>query len=386
MEQRSGNPTAPWERLDSASRSDRTSAPAVRDRIGSSELHRTVEDSDYKVVSHRRRFPRKCQKTMHTIPALGIDIAKDTFAAALWIAGRYLKKEFRNNPSGFRALCRWLQQHFAGSVRVGLESTSTYAEALAEWMHGKGHMVYLLNPERTAYYARCLGQRNKTDPADAVTIAQFVAAHSDLTVWQPLPPEQKDLRSLTRVRQQLVETRVALENQLKTATGPGHHYLAQTVAKLKADLKQLDRAIAAHIKKHPRLAELARRLMTTPGVGVVLASVSVAELPPITAQTDPRAICSWVGLTPRRRQSGKTELPTRISRHGNAYLRQALFMPALVAKRWNPVLKTFAQRLKENGKSSTAILGAVAHKLLRILVGLLRSNTDFDPNWSPQKI
>lgn len=323
---------------------------------------------------------------MHTIPALGIDLAKDTFAAALWIAGRYLKKEFRNNPVGFRQLCRWLQQHFADSVRIGLESTNTYAEALAEWMHAKGHTVYLLNPERTACYARCLGQRNKTDPADAVTIAQFVATHADLTVWQPLPLEQKELRSLTRVRQQLVATLVQLKSQLKTADGPGRQYLAQAVQQLTDELKQLGRAITAHLKAHPALAEQVRRLMTTKGVGLTLASVVIAELPPITPQTDPRAICSWVGLTPRRRQSGRIELPARISRQGNAYLRQALFMPALVAKRWNPILRTFAERLKQNGKSTNAILGAVAHKLLRILVGILRSKTDFNPNWAPQKI
>jgi transposase len=61
-------------------------------------------------------------------------------------------------------------------------------------------------------------------------------------------------------------------------------------------------------------------------------------------------------------------------------------MPALVAKRWNPCLAAFAARLKAKGKSTPAILGAISHKMLRILVGMLRSNSNFDPNWSPQKI
>jgi transposase len=155
---------------------------------------------------------------------------------------------------------------------------------------------------------------------------------------------------------------------------------------LAKELVQLGRRIAAHLRAFPALGDKVRRLMTVKGVGLVTAATAIAELPAITADTDTRAICSWVGLTPRRRQSGRTELPTRLSRHGNAYLRDALFMPALVAKRWNPLLRDFAQRLSDRGKSPNAILGAVSHKLLRILVGLLRSNRDFDPHWSTEKI
>lgn len=121
------------------------------------------------------------------------------------------------------------------------------------------------------------------------------------------------------------------------------------------------------------------------GVGLLTAATLLAELPPITPDSDPRALCSWAGLTPRRRQSGSVERPARLGRAGNTYLRQALYMPALVAKRWNPALRDFASRLKASGKSTPAILGAVSHKMLRILLGMLRSNSDFNPNYSPQK-
>jgi transposase len=324
---------------------------------------------------------------MRPIPSLGVDIAQPKFVAALWFeARRFLKQEFANSPAGFRRLERWLRQHFVGPLRLGIESTNVYGEALAEWMHRKGHTVYLLNPERTACYARCRGQRNKTDPADAVTIAAFVATHADLTRWHPLPAEQKDLRSLTRARHQLVALHTQLRNQLKTASGLGRTHLAAAAQALADELINLGRQIAAHLRAFASLGEQVRRLMTVKGIGLITAATAIAELPTITADTDTRAICSWVGLTPRRRQSGRTELPTRLSRHGNAYLRDALFMPALVAKRWNPLLRDFAQRLRDRGKSPNAILGAVAHKLLRILVGLLRSNRDFDPNWSTPKI
>ena len=323
---------------------------------------------------------------MKPVPTLGADMALRTFTAALYFdARRFLKKEFINTPAGFRGLLRWLRQHFVGGLRVGIESTNVYGEALAEALHAAGCQVYLLNPQQVTCYARCRGQRNKTDPADAVTIAAFVAAHDHLTLWQPLSPEQKSLRSLTRTRFQLVQSVGVLANQLRTASGPGRAHLQAAHGALCQQLRQIQRDIAAFIRTLPQLYEAVQRLMTCKGVALVTAATVIAELPPITPDTDPRTICTWAGLTPRRRQSGTTELPAHIGRAGNTYLRHALYMPALVAKRWNPCLAAFAARLKANGKSTPAILGAISHKMLRILVGMLRSKTDFDPNWSPQK-
>jgi transposase len=318
-------------------------------------------------------------------PALGIDIAQLSFVAALWLEQRSLgQRQFENHAGGFRKLRRWLQSHGVASVTVGLESTNTYAEALAHWLHAAGHRVYLLNPERTACYARCRGQRNKTDPVDAVTIAAFVAEHAG-TPWQPPSPEQKTLRSLTRTRAQLVEYRKKLGNQLKTADPLAQTHLKTVLQAVNRQLLALARDLAQHLRAHPVLGEQVRRLRTVKGVGLITAAITLAELPPITPQSDPRALCAWAGLTPRRHQSGKTERPAHLSRKGNVHLRQALFMPALVAKKHNPLLRDLALRLAAKGKRPGAILGAIAHKLLRILVGLLRSNSDFDPNWSFKK-
>jgi transposase len=347
-----------------------------------------ADDSDYKVASYRRRFPRS-EKKKHPpmkTPTLGIDMAKLTFTAALWFdRQRFIKANFDNHSGGFRKLRTWCKTHGAGGeLRVGVESTSTYAEALVEWLHAKGYAVFLLNPERVAHYARACGQRNHTDPADAVTIATFIA-HHEATRWQPPPQEQKDLRSLTRARAQIVACAKSLALQLQTAGGPARTHLQTLLTAARRELAAIGRAIAAHLKKHAALGEKVRRLRTLKGVGLVTAATAVAELPPITPDTDVRAIAAWCGLTPRRWQSGPREWATRLSRKGNAYLRQALYMPALVARRHNPLLRAFAQRLEKKGKTSGEILGAISHKMLRILVGLLRTDTDFDPNWSFQK-
>ena len=320
-------------------------------------------------------------------PTLGLDLAKLSFDAALrFDRQRCLKAHFDNTAMGFRRLHAWLKTHCAGTaLRVAVESTSTYAEALVEWLHAKGYTVFLLNPERVAHYARACGQRNQTDSSDAVILAAFIAQH-EATPWQPPPPEQKDLRSLTRARAQVVATVTALKLQLQTASGPARPHLQALLQAAQRTLAALGRAITLQLKAHPTLGAQARRLMTLKGIGLITAAILVAELPPITATTDPRAIAAWAGVTPRRCQSGPREWTTRLSRKGNAYLRQALYMPALVAKRHNPLFHSFAQRLAHNGKSHGAILGALSHKMLRIAVGLLRSNQDFDPSWLPNKI
>ncbi len=318
---------------------------------------------------------------MKTIP-LGIDLAKATFEAALLLDPLHaLKAQFANSPAGFRRLARWLRTHGVRRVRLAVEATNTYAEALLEWAYNEGHEVFLLNPEQVAHYARSLGRRNKTDRVDAATIAMFIASH-ELTPWQPAPPEQKTLRSLTRARWQLVQLRNQLSNQLRTAAAAGATYLRATWQSVQTQLKAIERAIKVHVRQHAHLTEAVNRLRTIKGIGLITAATLIAELPPITPQTDPRTIAAWAGLTPCRRQSGNSEWPTRLSRKGNAYVRNALYMPALVAKRWNPLFKDFGQRLLDKGKTHGAVIGAVAHKMLRIVVALLRSNADFDPAWS----
>lgn len=320
---------------------------------------------------------------MHSI-TLGIDIACRTFAVALLLERNIAKAEFENNSLGFRKLRTWMKRHGTGHVRAGLESTSIYGDALADWLHKEGHQVFMLNPERTAHFARSLGQRNKTDPADAVMIARYVA-QNECTLWQPPVPEQRTLRSLTRTRHQLVDCATELSHQLRTADATARPHLQAALEAVRKQLKIIAREIKQHLKVHPQLGEQVRRLMTMKGVGLVTAAITVAELPPITETTDPRAICGWAGMTPRRWQSGQMEGRTRISRKGNAYIRHAFYLPALVAKRRNPLFAAYAQSLAQRGKSHGAILGAVAHKMLRTLVGMLRTKTDFNPNWSYEK-
>lgn len=318
---------------------------------------------------------------MNQPPVLGIDLAQRSFVAVLrYDSSRRFQAEFFNSAAGFRKLEVWLRQHLAIALRVGLESTNTYAEALAEFLHTKGHQVFLLNPEQTAAFARSQGLRNKTDPVDAASIAAFIAQYEG-SPWRPTSPQHKQLRDLTRARAQLLEHSKQLKNQAATVAAIAAKHLQAAIRALERQLLAILREIRALLRAHPELGRAVAHLESVKGVGFITAAITVAELPPIQKDTDPRALCAWVGLTPHRHQSGRREW-TCLSRRGNAHLRNALFMPALVAKRFNPLLRDFAQRLLARGKSQGAVLGAVSHKLLRILIGLLRHDSDFDPSFS----
>ena len=318
--------------------------------------------------------------------SLGLDMAAASFAACLWFGPhRHAKAVFPNTKVGFRQLDRWLKSHGVGLLRVGIECTNTYGQAVAQWLFERGHKVYLLNPECTSNYAKVRGQRNKTDAADSVTIAAFIAKHDDLTPWTPPSPEQAALCALTRARADLVSQRLQLANQLRTAHSIAQPYLKNAWKHLGLQIAAIEKKLREHLKEHPTLSQKVQLLRSIKGIGWLTAVIAIAELPNIDQHTDARSICAWAGLTPKRWQTGKTELPARLSKRGNRHLRQALFMPALVAKKFNPLLRAFADKLRAKGKRPGAIAGAVAHKLLRIIVGLLKSNSTFDPNWSFSK-
>jgi len=141
---------------------------------------------------------------------LGIDIAKDKFDVHLrTLLGSELRLAacFPNNPKGFQVLQRWLAQKAPGStdqLHACMESTSTYGDALADFLHGRGHLVSMVNPRRTRNYADSQLTRNVNDTIDARVIADFCAAQRDrLLIWEPLSPEHRQLRALTRARQAL---------------------------------------------------------------------------------------------------------------------------------------------------------------------------------------
>lgn len=315
---------------------------------------------------------------------LGLDMAKRTFDACVRLAsGKYRHRKFDNQLAGFRALLAWLQQLQVVRVHACLEATGTYGEALAAFLHAQGHTVSVVNPKRTVHFAKSRLARAKTDKVDARLIADFCHQEQP-ALWTPPAPAYRELQALMRHRETLLETQIRERNRLEAAEHPPlvRQSLEALLTYLAESLAATEAAIRAHVKAHPELQAQKKLLLTIPGIGATTAHWLLAELGGGHGFRRAREVAAYAGVEPRIRESGQWVGTTRMSKQGNAWLRKALYYPALTALRCNPVLQAFGARLRERGKVPMAIVGAAMRKLLHIVFGVLRHEQAFDAAWT----
>ena len=314
---------------------------------------------------------------------LGLDVAKKKVHVALLIGERLRYKVIANTPDGFRDLDRWLVQQRERlaftSVRVALEPTGTYADDLAEHLYHAGHAVHLINPARVKAFATSLAIRGKTDKGDAAVLARFCQCQR-LPLFEPMAPQRKTMRALLRHLDQLEQTRRQQANRLESARE------AEVRASLKGLIEVLDERIEEVRRRVDELlgsdAELARQgvlLCSIPGLGSLTAARLLAELPAIEQFASARELAAYLGVVPRPHESGSSVRGrTPISKRGHARLRRALFFPALVAMQHNEVVRSFAGRLREQGKAPKEVAVAAVRKLAHIIYGVLKHGRPFD--------
>ena len=315
---------------------------------------------------------------------LGIDVSKRKLDVALLMNEQVCYQIFDNTPSGYKGLLKWLTQQRAGCVHVCLEATGMYGEPVAEFMHLAGHTVSVVNPARIKAFAESQLVRNKTDRTDARVIAHFCLAQLP-TSWSPPDPAMRELRTLVRQLDDLAAIRQQERNRLKSGVS-----LPSALSTLRRHIAFLDREIKAgelriknHVARHPELTRLVALLMSIPGIGHKSACKLIAEIQNMDLFDNPRQLAAYAGVTPRQYVSGSSiHRKARMSKKGNALLRSALFFPAMVAKRCNPVLRPFADRLSHAGKPPLSVTGAVMRKLLHIVFAVWKSGLPFDPAFS----
>ncbi len=325
--------------------------------------------------------PHHLLPTTPITTCLGLDIAKAKLDAALLHDGRIHHASFENSADGLTALRAWCQKHGVAQPLTVLEATGRYSELAAATLHRAGHHVHIANPRRIKDHAKSLGRRNKTDRLDAALIASFGTTRP-LPAWQPPSCAQQLLRSLLRRLQDLETLRQAERNRAETLSEPLiAKSLQRLLRALAKEIATLETQIAAHLHSTPELQADLQRLCAIEGIGPRSARWLCAELP--RHLPNARAAAAWLAVTPRVRQSGSSLHRTATpGPEGNRHLRRVLFMAAMVARRRNPRLKAFADRLALNGKSKMAVLIAVLHKLLKISFAILHSKTAYDPTHS----
>jgi transposase len=317
---------------------------------------------------------------------LGLDIAKATFAACLQRGARPLAGQFDNTPAGFAKLDRWLAKHPGGHVHVCLEATGRYGEGVAEHLHAAGHTVSVINPARLKAFSQATLTRTKTDQTDAALLAEFCRTQQP-AAWTPPPAAQRELRALVRRRESLLALRQAEANRLSSGEdSPAvQRSLEQVLAVVAEQLVQIEAAITAQAASDPALQRQVALVDSITGIGATTATALLAEID-FGAYPSARQVAAQAGLTPRQRQSGTSvHGKPRLSKQGASQIRKLLYFPAIVAMQHNPVIRAFAQRLAERGKTKMAIVCACMRKLLHLVYGVLKSGLPFDPNYVPAR-
>jgi transposase len=314
------------------------------------------------------------------LPVLGLDVAKASVQAELRTKERKVRFDFANNAKGFVQLARVLNQQGAPKIWAGLEATGAYSQALALWLHAQGHRVSLLNPRRVKQYAQSAGRRNKTDVLDAAIIADFVCAMRPAP-WQPPTLEVAQLQALVRRREELSVMLQAEKNRLEGVAVDVRSSLQRIIAALSAEKRRVEKLITQQIRSHPQLSRDHQLLCSIKGIGSLTAAILLAEMARPGQVERARQAAAHAGLAPRREQSGSSVRRNRgLGREGNRYLRKALYMPALVAIKYNAPLSHFASRLRSAGKPKMSIVCAVMRKLIHIAFGVLKHQQPFNPS------
>jgi transposase len=322
--------------------------------------------------------------------SLGIDIAKDCCDFALLKAdgSRLWSAQFDNNPTSIKAWLKGLEARGfeLSKILFGCEATGVYSQPLLLTLQHANIAVCLLNPARVKYFGVSILRRTKNDRADALLIARYLLERQPVPS-RPLRPVEHQLKDLVHEREALsidlarernraekhrilpIKDHAVLINQRK-----------ERLNQLKTWIVDLDQAIKGLIDSEPALRAQARLLCSIPGIALCSAAKILSQLAGKEFQSA-HQLALYAGLNPMQNQSGRSKGKSALSKIGNASLRKALFMPASVAVRYCAPIKLWAQQIQSRRPefSKLQIRGAVMHKLIRIIFGVLKHRSPFDP-------
>lgn len=318
---------------------------------------------------------------------VGIDVSKKKLDVALLLDGKTKSKVIDNSPGGYQALLDWLQRQKApmATLHVCMEATGVYYERLALTLYDSGIKVSVVNPGCIKGFGRSENIRNKNDVVDAGLIARYCRAMAP-SAWAPPPLEQRQLRAWTLRVESLKEIRQQEENRMEALNVSGltdvASHVQQHVAWLTDEIAKLEAQINDHIDRHPGLKHDADLITSIPGVGMTTAARVLGQVGDLRRFDNAKAFAAFLGVTPKHHTSGSSvKGRTVISRTGNSALRAALYMPSLVARRYNPLLRNFGDRRLATGMAKKAVIAAVMHKLALLMYGVIHTGKPFDANY-----
>lgn len=307
---------------------------------------------------------------------LGIDVSKQR----LDVAERPATEPWScaNDPAGLQRLVDRLET--APPTLIVLEATGGYEAACATALALADLPVAIVNPRQVRDFARATGILAKTDRIDAAALALF--AERIRPEVRPLPdPLTEELSALVARRRQITEMLLAEKNRLRLASRPVRRGIEKHIQWLERQLHDTDQDLERRVQASPLWRAKDDLLQSVPGIGPTTARTLLAELPEL-GRLDRREIAALVGVAPFNRDSG-TLRGRRVVWGGRATVRRALYMAALTATRFNPLLRAFYLRLRARGKPAKVALVACMRKLLTILNAMLRDQRPWQPRLVP---
>jgi transposase len=313
---------------------------------------------------------KKIEPNLSENPVIGIDVAKEHL-------------EVYNDVSFQRAVCpnttRDLERLAKDLKKISpelivMEATGGYETRAAIAFSKAGLPYAIVFPKRVRQLAHGIGLIAKNDQVDARVIAYYGRVGG----VQPKPLESNELReleALTTRRRQLVEMRQMDENRLDTTHPSLRKDIKEHITWLSRRIDKLNKEIDHRIEMSNLWSEKRKLLMSVPGVGPVLASTLITELPELGLLSN-RQIAALVGVAPFDRDTGKKH-GIRFCKGGRNSVRRVLYMAAVCAARFNPLIKTFYDRLCEKGKRKKVAHIACARKMLVILNAMTRDGLEF---------
>jgi transposase len=319
---------------------------------------------------------------------VGIDIAAATVAAA-WMQAGAKPTAAIDLPQTAEGHCQLAKRLLAvcpsaAEVLVVMEATGSYWMQLATFLSLKGFAISVINPAQSHYFAKALLKRAKTDAIDAQTLTQLAATLKP-SLWEPPPDIYYQLQQRLQHRDALVEQRQQLRNQL--------HALVQfplVVASVRESLEHLAQALDEQIQKmdeqvksllveNSPWGQSASHLCSIKGIGTLTAAWLLVSTLNFGCCATVEAAVAYAGLAPNPHRSGTSiRGRDRIGHAGNRRLRTSLYMAALSAARFNPVVKIFYDRLRAAGKPKKVAQCAAARKLLHIAWAVVKKGQPFD--------
>jgi transposase len=309
--------------------------------------------------------------------ALGIDVGKTDLHCALLVGGKTRTNTFSNNLKGFERLVSWLTNRRIGVVHACMEATGGWSDEIGVFLHERNHVVSIVNPSAIKAFGECELSRTKTDKADAALIARYCVAMRPKT-WQPPSPARRRLQRLTRRRTGLVEMRTQESNRLESpGSGDVRASIETMIGFLDKQIAEIDKQIRTTVNDDDSMRHDRALLESIPGIGERVATTLLGEIPNIVEFRSGKQLAAFVGLCPREHQSGSRASRSWLAKSGNRHVRKVLYMPALTAMRYNPILSAFCERLYGRGKRPMQVVAAVMRRLLVIAYGVLKSGKPF---------